>query len=377
MNIALVILHADIARGGAERYTVDLANQLAARGHEVTLAAGSFGEGIGQDIRRILLDVSGATRLRRYTRFLDSLDAHLDSTQYDIVHAMLPVRRCDVYHPHAGLAAETVRYGHRKHAGGPRRAASWLANQLNPRRQAFFTVERRLLNQPNPPVVISLSKYIQHTIRNHYPRLPEDKLATLFNAVDLDRFDPERDILARERQRTQLGLGAQEVVGLFIGHDFGRKGLYDAIAAVRMVNDPRLKLLVVGEDHARARVPAELWIVPVGRVPDGYPYYAAADFFILPTRHDPCSLVVLEALAMGLPVISTRFNGACEIMSPEQGFVLDDPADTAALADAIRRLLDPVPRHAMRAACLALRPRLSQEHHLDRLMAIYESARAR
>src|SRR5690606_33845349 len=111
---------------------------------------------------------------------------------------------------------------------------------------------------------------------------------------------------------------------------------------------------------------------------DPYPYYAAAEFFVLPTRHDPCSLVVLEALAMGLPTISTAMNGACEIMTPSnnaeraQGIVLDDPEDIPALAAAMRRMLDHPTRHAMHEAALALRPQLSQERHMDRLIEIYE-----
>jgi UDP-glucose:(heptosyl)LPS alpha-1,3-glucosyltransferase len=103
--------------------------------------------------------------------------------------------------------------------------------------------------------------------------------------------------------------------------------------------------------------------------------YREADFFVLPTKHDPCSLVVLEALAMGLPVISTVFNGATEIMKDGvHGFVLEDPEDVSALADAMRKMLDPQLRARMRQACLELRPRLSYEHHVDELLGIYERA---
>jgi UDP-glucose:(heptosyl)LPS alpha-1,3-glucosyltransferase len=85
--------------------------------------------------------------------------------------------------------------------------------------------------------------------------------------------------------------------------------------------------------------------------------------------------VVLEALAMGLPVLSTRFNGACEIMtSGEHGFVLDDPQDIGALSSAMRAMLDAPTRQRMRSACLALRPALSYERHLDVLTQIYQRA---
>src|SRR5512138_18721 len=116
MEIGLVILHADPARGGAERYTVDLARDLAARGHRVTIISATRADSVPESIGGVRLRMRGVTRLGRYRAFLDALDEHLGSHRYDIVHAMLPVRRCDVYHPHAGIAAESIRAGHRKHA---------------------------------------------------------------------------------------------------------------------------------------------------------------------------------------------------------------------------------------------------------------------
>src|SRR5689334_22569754 len=98
MKIALVILHADPSFGGAERYTVDLAVSLAMRGHDVRMAASSFADDLPEDMR-VSLDSGGArTRAGAYERFLDRLDAHLAEERYDAVHAMLPVRHCDVYH---------------------------------------------------------------------------------------------------------------------------------------------------------------------------------------------------------------------------------------------------------------------------------------
>jgi glycosyltransferase involved in cell wall biosynthesis len=113
-----------------------------------------------------------------------------------------------------------------------------------------------------------------------------------------------------------------------------------------------------------------------GRASDPMPFYRDADFFVLPTRHDPCSLVVLESLAMGVPVISTKFNGACEIMTDGvHGYVLNDPADTDALAKAMNNLMSPARRAAMSQACIQLRPAISYEQHLQTLMAIYQRAK--
>ncbi|HWP41165.1 MAG TPA: glycosyltransferase family 4 protein, partial [Tepidisphaeraceae bacterium] len=362
MNIALVILHADPMRGGAERYTIDLAGALARRGHHVALAATRFADPPA-GVQLVELPVRGFTRVARYRRMLDALDAHLHQARYHIVHAMLPVRRCHVYHPHAGMAAASV-------AGRP------LQTLLNPRRRVMASIEHRLLNSPHPPVVLCLSDYVKQSVLQHYPELPADRLATLFNAVDLDLFDPDVQH-GGHKLRAAHGISPDDTVALIVAQDFARKGVPQAIAATRQLNarrapgQPTLKLLIVGSGrhHSKADDPN---IIFVGADRKIARYYAAADFFVLPTRHDPCSLVVLEALAMGLPVISTRFNGACEIMNNGiHGFVLDDPDDVIALSQAMHKLLDANLRARMSAACRQLRPRLSFAHHVDRLLQIY------
>ena len=152
MNIALVILHADPARGGAERYTVDLAVALVKRGHDVSLLASSFADGLElPGVRRGVMRVKSFTRVGRYHQFLNSVDENLSGAKYEIVHAMLPVRECDVYHPHAGLALTQAR-------------RTGLRMVFAPRRWAMARVERQLLSgdekQP-PPVVLSLSEYVK------------------------------------------------------------------------------------------------------------------------------------------------------------------------------------------------------------------------
>ena len=382
MRVALVILHADPSRGGAERYTVDLANGLRGRGHETIVLATSFGEGVkgGDDV---CLPVRAATRAGRYCRFLDQLDSHLTANSFDIVHAMLPMRRCDVYHPHAGLAVEAIATGHLKYDGAAKRAVARAATRFNRRRQRFAQVERELLSSDKPPAVLCLSEYVKGVVRKHYS-LPEDRLATLFNAVDLAKFDPGARPGARDEVRRRFNIAPDRTVALIIAQDFSRKGLREAIMATARVKDPRLVLLVVGkEDPAGYRkLAAEQQVadrvVFAGPTADPYSFYRAADFFVLPTRHDPCSLVVLEALAMGLPVISTVFNGACEIMADSRhGYVLSDPTDINALAAAMNRVLDSSLRHGMSEACLELRPKLSYDRHLDQLLQIYSASKSR
>ncbi|MBC7785507.1 MAG: glycosyltransferase family 4 protein, partial [Burkholderiales bacterium] len=313
MKILLVILHADPSRGGAERYTIDLANALQAGGHDISIAAQTFSVP-ARSFQQVSLPARGLTRSRVYKAFLDDLDNHLAGTKYDIVHAMLPVRLCDLYHPHAGIAGNLP--------GG-------IGTLINPRRRVFAQVEDVLLGSSDPPVVLSLSSYIDAQAKRAYPGHAL-RLERLMNAVDLCRFNPD--------SVESVALDAMGPIALIVAQDFDRKGVGPAIHAVNQIAG--LTLLVVGGDNAAPYRSRGGSVIFAGATPDPRPYYKRADLFVLPTRHDPCSLVVLEALAMGLPVITTKQNGASDVMTPGvHGYVLDSGDDIPALTAAMKSVL--------------------------------------
>jgi UDP-glucose:(heptosyl)LPS alpha-1,3-glucosyltransferase len=348
MRILLVILHAQRARGGAEAYTLQLFHALHKAGHTPVLAAASFDDDIPAHAR-VLLSHDGFTRTGRYLSFLNALDAHVSTTQYDVIHAMLPVRRCDVYHPHAGIAA--------RETGG----------LFNPRRRAFACVERALLTSNAPPVVLSLSSYIEAELAAAYPH-SSGRFERLMNAVDLNYFSPAAK---------KSGRSTAHVV--IVAQDFVRKGVPALFDAIRPLS---ITLSIVGAgdmpywNKKIARAGLTDRVKCVGPQRDVRPFYHEADFFVLPTRHDPCSLVVLEALACGLPVITTKQNGAADVITHgTHGYVLDRTAPffINELTHAMDRLSDPHTRTPMIDACLSLRDSLSYRHHFERLLSIYRS----
>jgi UDP-glucose:(heptosyl)LPS alpha-1,3-glucosyltransferase len=106
--------------------------------------------------------------------------------------------------------------------------------------------------------------------------------------------------------------------------------------------------------------------------------YFAADFLIHPTFYDPCSLVVLEALACSLPVITTRSNGASELLHPlQEGYVIDDPHDDQRLAWAIHQLLDADRRRACASAARKAAQRWTFDQHFQALFHVFEQASRR
>src|SRR5262249_35478224 len=103
--------------------------------------------------------------------------------------------------------------------------------------------------------------------------------------------------------------------------------------------------------------------------------YFAADFLVHPTFYDPCSLVVLEALACGLPVITSCFNGASELLHPPQdGYVIQDPHGHAELASCIKQLLDPATPNVCAQAAARRGAAWTFDHHSQQLLQVFGEA---
>ena len=143
---------------------------------------------------------------------------------------------------------------------------------------------------------------------------------------------------------------------LIVAHNFALKGvptLIRAVAELAWEGQPVRLAIAGGRRTGRAaRLAKHVGIGDrvelLGSVPDAAPYYAAADVYVQPTFYDPCSLVVLESLAAGVPTVTSRFNGAGELITPGvEGSIVQDPADVGELADCLRLWCDP---HASRAS---------------------------
>jgi UDP-glucose:(heptosyl)LPS alpha-1,3-glucosyltransferase len=154
-----------------------------------------------------------------------------------------------------------------------------------------------------------------------------------------------------------LKLKEDQIALLFAGSGWERKGLLFAIEAMALCKNRKMRLLVAGRGESRPYKAKRLrfWredpVQFLGEVADLVPVYAAADIFILPTIYDPFSNACLEALASGLPVITTRSNGFSEIIEDGvHGSIVDNASNLVALRDAIRFWSDQLRRDAARSA---------------------------
>jgi UDP-glucose:(heptosyl)LPS alpha-1,3-glucosyltransferase len=218
----------------------------------------------------------------------------------------------------------------------------------------LLQLEESLFEKRKAGGVIVASQMVANEIIHLY-RYPADKIDLVRNGVPLDRFRFEPGL--RERSRAELNLKHDEIALLFAGSGWERKGLLFAIEAMALCKNRKMRLLVAGRGDARRYKTTRLrfWrkdpVQFLGEVADLAPIYAAADIFILPTIYDPFSNACLEALASGLPVITTRSNGFSEIVEDGvHGSIVDNPANLVGLRDAIHLWSDSSRRNAARSA---------------------------
>lgn len=325
--------------GGAEAYLKRLAAGVCASGHAATLVTSSdwpneewpFGE---------LMALPGKTPLQ----FADAVDAAQLAKRCDVVMSLERVRQCDVYR--AGDGVHRAWLERRAQAGG---AMERFSMALNSKHRRLFQLEEGLLKNGGARRVIANSQMVKREIESFYG-YPAEQIEVVPNGVPVVDF--RSTAAERARSRAAFGLAEDEVAVLFVGSGWERKGLAALVRAVKAIGDPKLKLLVAGRGNAR-RYRAERTTF-LGAVEDLSALYRAGDVFVLPTIYDPFSNACLEALASGLPVVTTAANGFSEIVTEGVHGSVVAVGDGAALENAIRFWSNAERRRAARAGILEL-----------------------
>jgi len=384
-KVAIIIERADVALGGAERSVAEVSQALSDVGLEVTLLAAK-GAGAAPHVRVLCSHVPG--RRVSLSVFGRALRRHLSEHRYDIVHSVLPFDFCDVYQPRGGTYAETLRRNAASYRAGALRWFKQVTATLNRRRTRLLNCERKLCQGPDGPVIAALSQYVVDQLQRHYGTDP-DRIVLLLNGVRTGRrVDEEAVEELRGRLRRALSCKEKDnpVLFLFVAHNFRLKGLgclIEALSiAVQDVAAGRARLVVVGAGKAARyrrlarRLGVEDRIVFLGTADGVQNVLALADVGVLPTFYDPSSRFILEALAAGKPVITTRYNGAIDHFTDgRHGRTIDTPENVSALAEAIRYFAEP--NHVARASHAIAEDRLEQRISIRRvagdLVRLYES----
>jgi UDP-glucose:(heptosyl)LPS alpha-1,3-glucosyltransferase len=205
----------------------------------------------------------------------------------------------------------------------------------------------------------------------------------IHNAIDPARFPDHDRPTVRASARQAWDLEPDAVVGAVVAMNYRLKGLEPLLRALPLIPRP-FRLLVAGSPQTRPwrRLAARLGIDDrvrfIGHCADIRRVFFASDLFVHPTFYDPCSLVALEAIACGLPVVTTTNNGAGELLrSPDEGFIVSDPHDREQLAAPITALLDAGTRRSCSEAARAASARWTFDHHIRKFEQLLAEVAAR
>ncbi|TGU70058.1 glycosyltransferase family 1 protein [Geomonas terrae] len=358
--------------GGAERYMVRLIEELVALGHEVHVLASSWDAEGGEKIRLHPVSVARKPGWLKSLTFSLGCKRIIERERFDVVFSLERTLRQDIYRAGDGCHRIWLR---RKNLG--RGWLARLATYLSPFQLAYMALERRLYTDPALAAVIANSEMGKREIVELYG-VPEEKIRVVYNGVDAASFPLQRREEYRARLAEAYGLG-EELRILYVGSGFKRKGVPALIEAAAKITVP-FKLFIVGKGRTGAlmrraqRLGVAQQVVFTGPVRDVERFYLGCDIFAFPTLYDPFSNATLEAMACGLPVVTSRYNGVAELIRDgEQGVVLRDPLDAGEIAAAVAQLADPLRRLRMGAAAAeAAAPLTMQRNSRETLEVIGE-----
>jgi UDP-glucose:(heptosyl)LPS alpha-1,3-glucosyltransferase len=384
VNIAFCYENVLPSRGGCETYIASLAHRLTADGHGVHLYASRWETAaLPASMHYHRVTMRRSPRFLRPWFFSAACGRNLAGATHDVTIGFDKIVGLDVLYPQGGLYAASADHNLLKY----RRAwTRWLARALkliDPAHHSFLALERAQYRDRRP-LVVAISAMVQRHFEHYFGVDPAD-LRVVRVAANPARFDETDRPRRRLEWRQRWGLSADDVVGLFVGINYRLKGLEPLLLALgRLPETAPLRLVVAGKPETARfeRLARRLRVADrvrfVGYCDDMRNGYFAADFLVHPTFYDPCSNVVVEAMACGLPVITSRHNGASELMHPpREGYVIDDPHDHAHLAWCLTQMLDPSRRAQCGSAARRTTQQWTYERHYHAMLSVFAEAAAR
>lgn len=370
MKIAL-IRHRYDPFGGAERFTEVLMDRLASKGIEVHVYARKWKADPRSGVKIHPVGGPSWPRLLAHAGFVYLVARAIHRETFDLIQSNEQTLCQHLYRAGDGVHARWLEL--RRRTQGPLRRQS---SRLSPFHLYRLWLERRLFQASSLRAVVVNSEMVRREITERF-RIDPGKIHTIYNGVDLDRFHPRNRITIGTAVRRDCGLDDEKPVMLFVGSGFERKGLAFLIRAMAEAGGSS-RLWVVGKNRTAPygemarKLGVQDRIHFWGPRDDVARFYAAADFFVLPTIYDPFPTVILEAMASGLPVITTRQCGAAEIITQgTEGFVLGAPSCISEMSEHIRFLSHRDKRKSMAAAARLKAESFPIEGTIEQLIELY------
>ena len=360
--------------GGAERYMARLITGLRQAGHEVHVFAARWEDDDADEVSIHRVPVIGWFGWLKALTFSLNCRRLLRQGEYDVVFSLERTLKQDIYR--AGDGCHRVWL---QQKGRDQNPLARFLTRLNPVQAAYLLLERRLFRDPQLKAIIANSRRGKDEIVSCYGVHP-GKIHVVYNGVDLLPESTGSRDAARRSLAAEYGLG-DELRLLYVGSGFRRKGVPTILRAAALLQVP-FKLFIVGKgplgryQRMAIRLGIAGRVVFTGPQRDVDRFYLGSDLFVFPTLYDPFSNATLEAMASGLPVITTPFNGVSELLvDGAGGAVIGDPLDHQALAEAIERLAPAAERYRQGKIAAEIARALTMEQNVRETMAVIAGVR--
>jgi UDP-glucose:(heptosyl)LPS alpha-1,3-glucosyltransferase len=330
-------------RGGVERIMLECANFLSRRGHDTHVFASEFDEqSLDPAVTRHPVTSAQRPALVRLAAFKSKSTRDLQTLNPPAdVHAAFGV----ISPPGGVIWVQSVHRAWLEISQRSRGLAGRLKQRANLTHPYILRLERQYFAGRQYAKVIALTEQVKADLMRFY-NVPDRDIALVPNGFSPTEFNLANRAKQRPRMRQQLGYATTDKVVVVVANEMQRKGFVPLLCAIASLNDPSIKLLAVGRLNPRA-CEAELkelnlggrvhFTGPTSNVAD---YYAAADVFALPTVYEAWGLVIVEAMACGLPVLTSRLAGASiAVEENHTGLLLENPADESEIAQKLSSLL--------------------------------------
>lgn len=372
MHIALVKRRYSLRHGGSERYGVNLARRLQATGHTVTLIGESIDDELRDEVEFVPVRVSRLTSSTRNRSFAENCERAARGRRFDVVYGLGRSFGLDAVRVTERLQSHWVNVYYRH-------PFNRLLQSLNPRHRTLIDLERTIYHAPHVRRIVAQSQLDRRLLVQYYG-VPEEKIRIVYNGVDTDVFHPG---IRREADevRAELGIPCDVPLLVFASMDFEGKGLRSILAALARTPHREARLLVLGTgpiarfQRIARDLGVERRVIFAGRRNAIQRYYGAGDLFLLPTAYEPFPNVNLEAMACGLPVLTTTTSGGAEIVSPgRNGYLISNVHAVDELIESLdaHLALSAAERRAMAEACWETARTMTIERNVQQTLEVFE-----
>ncbi|MCH9613906.1 MAG: Lipopolysaccharide core biosynthesis protein RfaG [Chlamydiia bacterium] len=328
--------------GGLEKWTWRLAKEFSQRGSHVTIATSDPVNHPDPGIHFKHLTPKATASFRQIAEFDQLAKQFIEASNFDIVLGM--DRNRVQTHIRAGNGVHAAYLKHRSLYDS---SLKRLTHPFNPLNRVILNIEKQAFESKALHKIFTNSYMVEAEIHHHY-NVPDDKIQVIHNGVEWREMEKPFSTWLEDKSKTAglIKIDPSLYQFLFIGNGYQRKGLIPLLQALARLPTRDFHLSVIGKEKNTPyfeKLAEKLGILKnvtfFGTQKDITKFYQVSDCLVIPSYYDPFANVTVEALAMGLFVVSSKTNGGYEVLNSSTGAVIPTLADIDALKESLQTAL--------------------------------------